>query len=181
MYPSGFASFGSTTSTVCERDPLTGFPAGDASSSLARAARREFATTFKSGFLFNETPDHRIGACHAARYNTPHMSGPQAGARRRQMLEQFIEKNPSDAFARYGLAVECVNEGDLAAAEANFRQLLANHPEYVATYYQFGRMLSAANRIAEAREIFSAGIARARQANDGHSRQELQAALDELG
>ncbi len=97
------------------------------------------------------------------------------------MLEQFVEKNPNDAFARYGLAVECVNEGDLAAAEANFKQLLANHPEYVAAYYQFGRMLAGANRPAEAREIFTAGVAHAAQAGDEHARQELQAALDELG
>lgn len=92
-----------------------------------------------------------------------------------------MEKNPNDAFARYGLAVECVNQGDSAAAEANFKHLLANHPEYVASYYQFGRMLAGANRIAEAREIFTAGIARAALAREEHARQELQAALDELG
>jgi predicted Zn-dependent protease len=96
------------------------------------------------------------------------------------MLEQFVAKNPNDAFGRYGLALECANEGDLAAAEANFKQLLASHPEYVAAYYQFGRMLAGANRSAEAREIFTAGISRAAQAGDEHARQELQAALDEL-
>lgn len=97
------------------------------------------------------------------------------------MLEQFVEKNPTDAFARYGLAMECVNEGDLAAAEANFKQLVANHPEYVAAHYQFGRMLAGTNRSVEACEIFTAGIARAAKAGDEHARQELQAALDELG
>ncbi len=97
------------------------------------------------------------------------------------MLEQFVEKNPNDAFGRYGLAMECVNEGDLAAAEANFKQLLASHTEYIAAYYQFGRMLAGANRSAEAREIFTVGISRAAQAGDEHARQELLAALDELG
>lgn len=97
------------------------------------------------------------------------------------MLEQFAEKNPNDAFARYGLAMECVNEGDVAAAEANFKRLLSNNPEYVAAYYQFGRMLAGANRTVEAREIFGAGLARATQAGEEHARQELQAALDELG
>lgn len=96
------------------------------------------------------------------------------------MLEQFIDKNPTDAFARYGLAMECVNEGDTPAAEANFRRLIAEHPEYVAAYYQFGRLLAAANRATEAREIFTEGVARAAQAGDEHARQELQAALDEL-
>lgn len=77
--------------------------------------------------------------------------------------------------------MECVNEGDLVTAETNFKHLLANHPEYVAAYYQFGRLLANEARIAEAREIFRAGIARAALASEEHARQELQAALDELG
>ena len=32
------------------------------------------------------------------------------------MLEEFLAKNPDDAFSRYGLALECMNSGDLAAA-----------------------------------------------------------------
>lgn len=96
------------------------------------------------------------------------------------MLEQFVEKNPGNAFGRYGLAMECVKEGDVAAAEAHFKELLASHADYVAAYYQYGRMLAAINRIAEARNIFAAGVARAQQAGEEHARQELQAALDEI-
>jgi predicted Zn-dependent protease len=125
-------------------------------------------------------PSIRFGACRLAGYNTLEMTAPQAGTNRRQMLERFVEKNPTDPFARYGLAMECVKEGDIAAAETQFKQLLNNHADYVATYYQFGRMLTLANRVSEAREIFSAGIARAMQAGEEHARQELQAALDEL-
>lgn len=108
------------------------------------------------------------------------MDGPQASGKRRQMLEQFVEKHPQDAFGRYGLAMECMKEGDIASAETHFRQLVSQHPEYVATYYQYGRMLANTNRIAEAREILTAGVARARQAGEDHAREELQAALDEL-
>lgn len=108
------------------------------------------------------------------------MTASQAGTNRRQTLEKFVEKNPLDAFARYGLAMECLKEGDVTAAETHFKQLLSDHADYVATYYQFGRMLTLANRIAEAREIFSTGIVRAAQTGEEHARQELQAALDEL-
>lgn len=108
------------------------------------------------------------------------MTASKAGANRRQTLEKFVEKNPADAFARYGLAMECLKEGDVAAAETQFKQLLSDHAEYVATYYQFGRMLALANRVGEAREIFSAGITHAAQSGEEHARQELQAALDEL-
>lgn len=108
------------------------------------------------------------------------MSASQAGANRRQVLEKFVEKNPLDAFARYGLAMECTKEGDMAAAETHFKQLLSDHADYVAAYYQFGRLLALSNRVAEAREIFSAGIACAVKTGEEHARQELQAALDEL-
>ena len=58
---------------------------------------------------------------------------------RREMLEGFVQSNPSDAFARYGLALECAKLGDDAAASEHFRQLLAAHPEYIAGYFQFGQ------------------------------------------
>jgi thioredoxin-like negative regulator of GroEL len=122
----------------------------------------------------------RIGAYDAGGYNTPDMGASQAGAKRRQMLETFVAENPGDAFGRYGLAMECMKEGDVAAAETHFKQLLATHADYVAAYYQYGRMLATINRIAEAREVFTMGVARAQQAGEEHARQELQAALDEI-
>lgn len=109
------------------------------------------------------------------------MDVPQASSKRRQMLEQFVAKNPQDAFARYGLAMECTNENDLSAAEAHFTALIAAHSQYVAAYYQFGRLLAAQSRTAEARKIFTEGVNQAAQAGDSHAQQEMQAALDDLG
>ena len=100
---------------------------------------------------------------------------------RRGMLEQFVAGHPGDAFGRYGLAMECAQAGDNSAAEANFMKLMDSHPEYVATYFQFGQFLAKLGRAAEARAILSAGIERAAAAGDGHARSEMQAALDELG
>lgn len=111
----------------------------------------------------------------------PYMNAPQASGKRRQMLEQFVEKNPNDAFGRYGLAMECFKEKDFAAAETHFKELIAAHPDYIATYYQFGRMLDSQNRYDEARKILAEGVARAAKANDVHAAQEMQAALDEMG
>ena len=50
---------------------------------------------------------------------------------RRQMLEEFVAKQPGDAFTRYGLAMECMNAGDAAAADTHFRALLQNNADYV--------------------------------------------------
>jgi tetratricopeptide (TPR) repeat protein len=96
------------------------------------------------------------------------------------MLEEFAASHPSDAFARYGLAMECAKLGDNAAAEANFKRLLGSHPEYVAAYLHYGQLLAKLGRIAEARKVLTDGIAQAASAGDEHARGEMQAALDEL-
>lgn len=96
---------------------------------------------------------------------------------RREMLEQFVAEKPSDAFARYGLALECVKLGDDAAATQHFQKLLEVHPQYVAGYYQFGQHLARLGRLDEARKLLSDGIIVAQRAGDMHARDEMQAAL----
>ncbi len=99
---------------------------------------------------------------------------------RRAKLEEFVACNPNDAFARYGLAMECVLGGDDADAENHFRQLLSAHPAYVAGYYHFGQLLARLERSAEARQVWMSGIDVARKAGDTHAQSELQAALDSM-
>ena len=42
---------------------------------------------------------------------------------RRQLLEEFVAKDPNDAFSRYGLALDFMNSGDAANADVHFRDL----------------------------------------------------------
>jgi Tfp pilus assembly protein PilF len=100
---------------------------------------------------------------------------------RRQILEDFVASKPSDAFARYGLAMECVNSGDATAADENFKALLTSHSDYVAGYFQYGQFLAKAGRPEEARATLNTGIATARRTGDEHARSEMEAALAELG
>ena len=100
---------------------------------------------------------------------------------RRQMLEEFVAAKPTDAFARYGLAMECSNTGDAAAADENFKALMASHPDYVAAYFQYGQYLARVGRAEEARSTLTAGITTARRTGDDHARSEMEAALAELG
>ena len=96
---------------------------------------------------------------------------------RREMLEQFVAAKPEDAFARYGLALECVKQGDESAAVRHFQKLIAAHPGYVAGYFQYGQLLGRIGRPEEARKTLSDGIVIASQAGDMHARDEMQAAL----
>ena len=96
---------------------------------------------------------------------------------RREVLEQFVAEKPTDAFARYGLALECMKVGDNDAATDHFQKLLEANPGYVAGYFQFGQHLSRIGKPEQARKLFSDGILVAQKAGDMHARDEMQAAL----
>ncbi len=100
---------------------------------------------------------------------------------RRQMLEEFVATKPEDAFSRYGLAMECMNSGDPAAADTHFRALLERNADYVPAYLMYAQLLTRESRTAEARQILSNGIAAAAKKGDQHARSELEALLTELG
>ncbi len=99
---------------------------------------------------------------------------------RRQMLEEFVATKPDDAFSRYGLAMECMNSGDPAAANGHFSALLARNANYIPAYLIYGQLLARESRNDEARKILSAGIAAAAQKGDEHARSEMETLLSEL-
>ena len=100
---------------------------------------------------------------------------------RRQMLEEFVAQEPNDAFSRYGLALECMNSGDAAAADGHFSALLERNPGYVPAYLMYGQLLARESRKEEARRILSKGIAAATKAGNQHARSEMEALLNDLG
>ena len=95
------------------------------------------------------------------------------------MLEEFLAANPNDAFARYGLAMECAKGDDDAAAENQFRRLISSHPDYLYGYFHYGQLLLKLARRAEAQDAFRHGIAAAKKKGDAHALSELEAALEE--
>jgi hypothetical protein len=96
---------------------------------------------------------------------------------RRQMLEDFVAAHPQDAFARYGLAVECANSGDSDAATAHFESLIQVHPDYVAGYFQYGQLLGRIGKTDQAKATLGAGVDAARRTGDEHARSEMESAL----
>jgi thioredoxin-like negative regulator of GroEL len=99
---------------------------------------------------------------------------------RRQMLEEFVAKKPDDAFSRYGLAMECMNSGDTAAANDQFRTLLERNADYVPAYLMYAQMLSRESRGEEARTVLSSGIVAAQRKGDHHAISEMESLLSEL-
>ena len=97
------------------------------------------------------------------------------------MLTEFLAENPSDAFARYGLAMEHSKAGQTVAALAEFHKLLEQHPDYTAGYFMAAQTLAAAGRNDEARKMLNDGIASALRTGNQHAKSEMEAMLAELG
>jgi cytochrome c-type biogenesis protein CcmH/NrfG len=99
---------------------------------------------------------------------------------RRQKLEEFLAKNPNDAFTRYGLALECVQEGDLAAAESHFQALIQSSPDYVPGYQMYAQTLAQNDRSEDAKSILVQGIQAAIRLGNQHAQSEMEGLLADL-
>jgi predicted Zn-dependent protease len=97
------------------------------------------------------------------------------------MLNEILTQNPSDAFARYGLAMEYSNRGEVETAMVEFGKLLAAHPDYTAGYFMAAQTLARASRVNEAKQMLVDGIASARRTGNGHALSEMEGMLTELG
>lgn len=100
---------------------------------------------------------------------------------RRDMLQEFLQTNPNDPFARYGLAMEEMREGRTPEALAQFRLVIEQHPDYSAAYHQAGQLLIAGGEIEQARTMLQMGIEAARRQGNTHAGGEMQGLLDEIG
>ncbi len=96
------------------------------------------------------------------------------------LLNEVLTQNPSDAFARYGLAMEYSNSGDLERALEEFGKLLATHPEYTAGYFMAAQTLAKAERTDEAKKMLVDGIASAKKTGNSHAQAEMEGMLAEL-
>ena len=100
---------------------------------------------------------------------------------RLEVLKNMVEQDPGSVFARYGLAMEYVNQGQNEQAVAEFETLLQTDANYGAGYYHAGRTLEKLGRVEEARSTYQRGIEVTTRTGDQHTRSELQAALDMVG
>jgi tetratricopeptide (TPR) repeat protein len=97
------------------------------------------------------------------------------------MLNEILTANPNDAFARYGLAMECSKSGEIERALEEFGKLLAAHPDYTAGYFMAAQTLAKAERTAEAKKMLNDGIRSAERTGNLHAQSEMEAMLGELG
>jgi thioredoxin-like negative regulator of GroEL len=101
---------------------------------------------------------------------------------RRLMLERSFAENPEDAFLRYGLAMQCLRDGDLEEGRQRLRSLIDADPDrQIAAYQQLGQSYLDSGETEEAMAVLRLGIAKAQAAGDGHAAAEMEQLVDSLG
>ncbi|WZO96846.1 hypothetical protein EP7_003851 [Isosphaeraceae bacterium EP7] len=102
-------------------------------------------------------------------------------SKRRLMLEASLAEDPGDAFLRYGLALQCLREGEIEEGRERLTALIADDPEQqVAAYQQLGQSLLETADFDECRVILTTGIAKAQARGDLHAAAEMDGILMQL-
>jgi len=95
-------------------------------------------------------------------------------------LNEILQLDPTNAFARYGLAMEHIARGNPDAALAEFDTLIAHSPDYVPAFQMSAQTLAKLGRTQDALNRLDAGIAAATRTNNAHALAEMQALRDDL-
>jgi tetratricopeptide (TPR) repeat protein len=98
-----------------------------------------------------------------------------------ESLSEILAQDANNVFARYGLAMEYANSGQVDQAMEEFRKLVSTNPDYAAGYFMAAQTLAKSQRIEEARKMLQDGIAAAERKGDAHAQSEMQAMLDDIG
>jgi predicted Zn-dependent protease len=96
------------------------------------------------------------------------------------MLSQILQQNPSDTFARYGLAMEYIAQSRSAEGLAEFDRIIAENPDYVPAYQMSAQTLVAAGNPELAIARLHTGIAAANRTGNQHALAEMEALREEL-
>lgn len=93
-----------------------------------------------------------------------------------QLLE-LLQKEPTDSFLNYGLALEYAKLGDKEKAIEIIEAILCRDENYLGAYYQLGQLYEQTNQLEKAREVYSKGISIANNQKNNRTLGELNTAL----
>lgn len=96
---------------------------------------------------------------------------------RLEQLLNFLKDSPKDPFLKYALTMEYLKLGQRVEAKNGFEDLIQNDPDYIGTYYHFGKFLESEGQKDQAVEIYELGIQIAQQKRNFHALGELKNAL----
>ena len=94
------------------------------------------------------------------------------------ILLTMTREKPNDTFLIFALALEYKSVGNEAESRAYFERLVNEYPDYVPTYYQYGKMEEESGNLKAAVDLYSKGIEKARAKGDEKTARELQQTID---
>ena len=99
---------------------------------------------------------------------------------RLEQLLNFLKESPNDEFLNYALAMEFIglNKQDKALEILNNLRIV--NPNYLAVYYQLGKIIELAGQTEEALEAYGTGLKLAQKLKENKTASELQSAIDLL-
>ena len=95
-------------------------------------------------------------------------------------LNEILQLDPANAFARYGLAMEYVGRGEMERGLREFATCIEHNPDYVPAYQMAAQTLVKVGRTRDAVERLDAGIAAAKRTGNQHALAEMQGLRDEI-
>ncbi len=95
-------------------------------------------------------------------------------------LSEILTADPTNAFARYGLAMEHNTQGNTNLALTEFSTLIQHSPDYVPAYQMSAQTLAKLGRTDEAVARLKEGLAAAHRTNNTHAAGEMQTLLEDL-
>lgn len=93
---------------------------------------------------------------------------------RLEQLRKLAAMSPDDPLAQYGVGLECLNQGDWAAAIGAFDEALRADSKYSAAYYHKARAQIGMGRDQDARQTLADGVEAARLQGDWKTMAEMQ-------
>jgi Tfp pilus assembly protein PilF len=97
-----------------------------------------------------------------------------------EKLLEFMKTSGKDSFLQHALALEYIKIGEDEQARALFNEILLREPTYIGSYYHLGKLLERVADYDRAIRVYKRGMEEAKKADDRHSYNELQGALEDL-
>ena len=82
------------------------------------------------------------------------------------LINEMLDKNPSDSYLRYAYAMEYLEKGDDDFALKQLETLIKLDKTHVATYPILGKLLEAKGKTKKAIDLYQSGLEIARKKND---------------
>lgn len=96
---------------------------------------------------------------------------------RLELIAEMLEKNPDDTFLNYAAALEHKKDNEPAKAIKILKRIIDLDPDYLATYYQLGKLLEERGKPEEAIAVYRKGHDLANKTKDVKAIGELSEAL----